>query len=164
MSNNTLHDFVAGDLALVEHTISQLLSATDLLCLELDHALSSVPAHPYDRLRYEYLEPNTQTISLSDIPDPINFCLSSISCEISAIADKYGDLFDLQVQALTAGRAQEVYSAFAMPSGDSFVIDKQQTARHLQFVDMVNHIPIQMIEEDPILVAKKILTQYTKMY
>ena len=164
MSINTLHNFVADDLAFVEHTISQLLSATDLLSLELDHALSSVPAHPYDRLRYEYLGPDSQPISLNDIPDPVNFCLSSVSCEISAIADKYGDLFDLHFHALTAGKIDEVYSAFAVPSGDCFVINKQQTANHLQFVDMINNIPLQMIEENPILVAKKILTQYTKMY
>jgi hypothetical protein len=164
MSINTLHNFVADDLALVEQTISQLLSATDLLSLELDHALSSVPAHPYERLKYEYLGSDSQPILLNNVPEPVDFCLSSISCQISAIADKYGDVFDLHFQALTAGRVEEVYSAFAMPSGDCFVIDKQQTANHLQFVDMINHIPLEMIEADPVMVAKKILTQYTKMY
>lgn len=164
MSINTLHNFVADDLALVEQTISQLLSATDLLSLELDHALSSVPAHPYDRLKHEYLGPDSQPISLSDIPEPVDFCLSSVSCQISAIAEKYGNLFDLHFQALTAGNVEEVYSAFAVPSGDHFVIDKQQTAKHLQFVDMINHIPLQLVDENPMLVAKKILTQYTKTY
>lgn len=164
LSAEPLYDFLAEDMKLYELTLAQILSSSDLLINEIDAMLSSIPIHPYDRLKAEYLGPDCPTISLNDIEVPECFCLSSVSCQITNIAERYSDLFDLQIQALSTDKIDQVYSAFAMPSGEDFVIDKDKTANHLQYVDMVNNIPLHLVDENPMLVAQKLLTQYIKMY
>jgi hypothetical protein len=159
-----LIDFTAEHRAVVESSIADILSASDELCAYFDAIIANTPVHPYERLMKEYISPDCQMLSLSDVTCPEDFCLSSVAAEITAIAVKYSDLFELHTQALSTDKMEEVYTAFAMPSGENFIVDSAKVTNHLQFVNMVNSIPLELVDADPVMVAKKLLTQYIKTY
>lgn len=164
ITDEQLYNYLVGDFTVADETVASILSSAEELCKHFDIMLSSIPVHPFERLKKEYLGNDCSYLSLSDVEVPENFCLSSISMSISSIADKYSNLFDLQVQALTSEKIDNLYNAFAVPSGDDFVIDNEKVAKHLQYVQMINNIPVHLIDENPMLVAQKLLTQYVNTY
>lgn len=168
-SNNNIEqtpliNFVESDLSFVELTLAQILSSSEDLCMQIDAMLSSIPVHPYERLKSQYLDSNTEFLHLTSIELPESFCLSSAELAFEQTMEKYNEQFELQVSALTSENIDNLYNAFSVASGDQFVIDDKRVANHLQFVQMCNSIPIQLIDRDPVGVAQRIVSQYLKMY
>ena len=163
ITDQQLFNFLSQDLEQANRTIAELLSASDQICFELDDLLSSIPIHPFDQLKQEYLV-DVPPLCLSSIEISSNFSLSAANQMLEQATEKLNEQFQMQVQALTSTTAENIHNAFAIMSGDTFVIDKQKTASHLQYVDMCNNIPIKLIEQDPMLVAQKLVSQYVKIF
>jgi hypothetical protein len=162
-----LTNFVESDLKLLDETITSLLSASELLCNELDIALSSIPIHPYYRLVHEHLDGEISPITLANIEAPESFNIETVTNQISCLAVKYGDQFETQTQKLTSFSTIEeenVCNAFAVLSGEKFVVEQEKVANHLKFIGFLNSIPPEAIDADPVGVAQKMLSQYLKMY
>lgn len=151
-SNQTLHH-VLSTLQNVKHT---LLSA-----------LTSVPAHPYEKFKKEFIDPETKPMLIEDICCPDDFCFKTCSNEICAISVELNQDWDQQICMLSCCDIVEqpnICNAFASLSEGTFVVDKQRASKHLQFVEMIKNIPIQLIEQQPYEVAKKLASQFVNVY
>lgn len=138
---------------------------------EIMHSLTSVPMHPYDRLKHEYLEDGYMPIDLDSVEVPEDFSPDTTIQAITAITQQYDDITDCQIQMLSSCIENKqpmndpnIGNVFTVLSGDAFVIDRPKMKSHLEFIEFLRNIPIYKIEQAPELVCKKILTQYLKSY
>ena len=159
-----LYDFVSGDLALADLTIAALLSATNNLLLSYQHELSSVPIHPYEKLKYDYLTADVAPIKLDDIATPVEFCSRTAVSQITSIAASYEDTFYAQVASLTSDECESTCNMFASLSENIFVVDRPKMTGHLQFVELLQNVPLQLIETQPEIIAQKLIAQFINTY
>jgi hypothetical protein len=157
----------------IDLVITSALTALDTFQHQIDAMLSATPLHPYEKLKALYLNSNEKCEMLCDIPAPQDFCLDTTYCCITAISENIQQNSLCQVQALTAQLEKEensdpdlegICNAFAELSGNTFVVNKQKMANHLKFLEMARNITIEQIESDPVEVARKVLSQYVKLY
>ena len=148
----------------LQGAIQALLSSTRQFRESFESAMSSIPAHPYERLKWEYFQPNEQFLKIEDIPTPTNFCPFTCTKELSAISAKFNETVSAQVCALTCENIPETCNAFAALSDNVFVVDSQKAKDHLQFLEMVRSIPMELVDQNPREVAQKILSQYITFF
>ena len=135
--------------------------------ITLNHSLTSVPVHPYERLKWQYLDQmGLSAIPFDQLPAPSAFDLTAVSKEISNISAKFSDGLLSRFESLTAGGIQDpnVGNVFSALSGDSYVIDDNRMSKHLMFLETVQHIPMGELERDPSGVTQKILNEFVKAY
>lgn len=161
---SNLINFVSQDLIDFNVTLDALLSASEELCHHFDAALSGIPIHPYERLKYDYLGNNFACISIDSVEVLPNFCPIAAVSDISAISVKYNETVDCQMRALTSNTTENECNVFAELSGDQFIIKHEKIANHLSFIEMVKNIPIQAIDANPELIAQKLISHYINTY
>ena len=155
---------VQSDIQSAYNTIRTLLSASESLRTQFNEALTGTPTHPYEKLKYNYGGKDFHPLTLNDIQEPVNFCCTAAVQEISAISDKFYDIADTQIRALSCDNLPNECNSFAILSGDQFVLQPDKLKNHINFLEFVKHIPIPLIESNPHMVAKKILYYYTTCY
>lgn len=148
-------------------TLQHILSSTKRVKEELLCSLSSIPTHPYQKLKKDYLK-ETDALLIEDVRLPENFCSFTCAQQISSISETLSNQWDLQVQRLSSennsNHAETLCNAFTTLSDNISVVDDLKITKHLQFVEMIRNIPIQLIEQQPNEVAQKIVSQYIKNY
>ncbi len=153
-------------------TLQNLLSAIRAKKEEMLASLSCSAVHPFEKLKQQYLSVDCKPITLKDINVPEDFCPNaSFSC-LTAINQKYTDHTYTAVRELTGNQDllnnPHIVSPFttlsSTVSGNDFIIDKKQVANHLQFLEFLKQIPLTELQQNPIEVSQKIVTQYIKSY
>lgn len=159
----------------VLQTLQDTLSTVKQFNQTFEESLSSVSDHPYDIYKNQYLGSDHITIELNNLPVPAKFCPQTCASEISAISHEFTNNFLTQINALSSLSldADEITSpiesmnAFTVLSatdeGDQIVLDHDRAKNYMSFIDMVKHVPIQMIEQNPQETAMKIISQYIKL-
>ena len=148
-------------------TIQTLLSSVRQIKQEYMYSLSCVPVHPYEKLKQQFIPSETKPLLIEEIKAPENFCIKTSSEQISAISCKMNERWSQQMCSLTSCTALEemqVCNAFASLSENTFVVDSEMAKNHLQFIEMIKNIPIQLIEQQPKEVAEKIISQFITIY
>jgi len=156
--------------------IQQVLSAAQIFNDDIQYSLTSVPAHPYDRLVYQYLGPNFVCPTIYELNIPQNYCPKEAVKEIINVKN---DLFDLQMTHLAAMSAevmdtnfygitsQNLNNAFAVLSttcdGDQYIINDKKLSEHLSFVETLKSIPTDYIEENSMEVAQKLIARFIEI-
>ena len=148
----------------LQGAIQALLSSTRQFRESFETAMSSVPAHPYERMKWEYFQPNEQFLKIEDIPVPNAFCPLTCAKELSSISVKFNETVNTQVNSLTCEDIPETCNAFATLSDNVFVVDSEKTKNHLNFLEMVRSIPMEMVEQNPREIAQKIVSQYINFF
>jgi hypothetical protein len=159
-----LSDMLYADIESANQAVQSLLSASEAFRMQFFDSLTSVPLHPYERLKYDCFGKEFKPLTLNEVEVSEGFsCVAAVQ-EISAISDKFHDITDVQVRALTCDDLPNECNAFAILSGNQFVIEKDKLSKHVNFLEFVKNIPISVIEANPIMVAQKITHQYIKAY
>jgi hypothetical protein len=148
----------------LQHVLSTLQTAKHTLL----EALSSLPAHPYEKYQKAYLDPNTLPLKLEDVCCPEDFSSTTCSKQICAISIELNEDWNRQLCALSCCETLEEQSnlsnAFMSLSEGKFVVDRKRSADHLRFIEMVRNIPINLIEQQPYEVAKRLASQFVITY
>ena len=157
-------------------TIQSLLSAAQVLKQTLFDAAFGGPICPYEKTLVEYLGPNFICPTIQELALPQNFSVQSAVSSISVIGEQYNKTMLTQLDVMSAEAAdmsfpgitsQHLGNAFAVLStttnGEEFVVDREKTARHLEFAEIVRNIPIEYIIDNPIVVAQKLIARYTEI-
>ena len=171
-------DKIAEDLALIQaeyplsireqadHTIQHVLSSLKQLQTSADSTLSGVPVHPYEKMKWEYLEPNYTPPSLADVQVPDSFSLSTVYASLTAFGKTMTDNTMTALMSLSSGTVVDpnAIHAFAVLSGDAFVVDKDLSRGHLQFLEFAKNIPLDAVNQNPLETAQKVLTLFSQTY
>lgn len=155
-------DEIAG----LKQTIQTLLSSVREARESSSTALSASFLHPFEKLKLEYLGPDAVPLRIDDICVPFDFTFQSIVPALSCVKESQQALVDQQMAILQkeGPNHPHIGNAFAVLSGDQLVIDREKTAKHLQFVDMISKIPIETIISDPLNVARKVLWKFFEIH
>jgi hypothetical protein len=157
-------------------TINQLVSSAQAMTANLTSSLTAVPAHPYERLVYDYLGPNFVCPSIKDLTIPADFTPQKCLADIEQISKNISQLQTSQFARLSTEvldtsfygiTSENLNNAFAILSstdrGDQYVLESNKISNHLQFIETVKAIPTNYILENPIEVAKKMLTEFVRL-
>lgn len=148
----------------LQGAIQALLSSTRQFRENFEASMSAIPPHPYERLKWEYFQPNEQFLKIEDVPVPTNFCPFTSMNEISGISAKFNDIMNCQVSALSCQDVEHACNVFTTLSDNVFVVDTEKTKAHLNFLEMVRSIPMELVDQNPREVAQKIVSQYIKFF
>ena len=153
-------------------TVQALLSSVRATRQEREAALSAVPSNPFDRLKLEYLGSDYKSITLQDLPQPLDFKPSHVAQSIEGIRETFNKTAHSHCEYLLSntnsitcanlGHAFAVLSSTA--DGDQFIIDKQKYANELKFADLMCNMTLDEVEENPIIAARKILSYYIDLH
>jgi len=148
-------------------TIQETLSSARELNSAFKASLSSIPVHPYDFYKQQYIEPDYVPITFEQVEAPADFCHKTCLCQISAISQQFSKNVLTQVEALSTGKVPDDCNAFmglsATENGEEFVVDRERAGNYLKFVEMIKTIPIEAVNRNPEELAKKVISQYIKM-
>lgn len=175
----SLPTLLQKDKAKAQRLIGQLVSSAKEIKNTLTHTLTSVPIHPYERLIYDYLGSGfvPATIYEYSVPEQFNpiLCLR----ELEKISRKTSQVemthyACISAEALKPGfdgsfDTENLNNIFAVPTKDSdgnqaFVIDKPRLIEHLKFVEMAKRIPAEYIVNNPLAVAKILISEFIRIH
>ena len=156
--------YSSPSLACLQETLQQVLSSSRLLREQFQFELSALPIHPYQKLLAQYFEPGEQVLSIENVPTPLSFNPITTTSQITAISKKFYEATIEQANALTAENIPETCNAFAVLSGEEFIVDHQRVKNHLTFLEMSKAITVEMIEKNPQEVAKRVLSEFVRLY
>jgi hypothetical protein len=155
-------------------TIEDLLRESHLIQQQIKDVILTGPTCPYEKTLEEYLGPNFICPSIDDIEMPRRFQYIEAVKILDETSKKYEDMFIEHVRAMSAESmdmnvvgitSENLGHAFAelteTPEGPKYIVNKQKTAQHLAFAEIVRNIPTQYIIENPIIVAQKLVSYYT---
>lgn len=149
-------------------TIQQVLSGIKEKRLSLVHSLTSTPFHPYEKLKYMYLDQHGLSgTNLQDLPPVSAFNLVTVTNDLTAINQNMMDSILLRMPSLTSTSIfdnPEAGNVFATLSGDTYVVDDERITKHLQHIEMVKHITVEEIDKNPVEVAQKLLHHFVQTY
>jgi hypothetical protein len=156
--------------------INEMLSTINTLKQDFQTKQEKEVVCPYEKTKIEYLGSNFIVPTIQDLTIPVNFCEKIAANSTLVIGRHYTDLMITKLQQMSAEAAdpsfegiktQALGNAFSVLSataqGEMWVEDRKKTAAHLEFAEIVRNIPIKDILEDPITIAKKLLTRFMEI-
>lgn len=148
----------------LNETVSAILNNLRGTRLSLNNFLTSVPTHPYEKLKHEYLNtPECSANTFENLPPVTNFNQDVMSKQLSAIREKIRNDFQIKIPSLTSVnllQQPELMNVFSVLSGEKYVVDKAKVAKHLQHIEMIKSIPLDQIQKNPIEIAQKVITHF----
>ena len=143
-----------SDLTSLTHTVTSLEQ-------EMTAALSAVPLHPYERLKYDYFGADYVFKKFEDVEEvddiPLDNCLEYIK-------NKNKELMCTAFHNLTCCDEEKVRTAFTQMSCGCVIPDHDKQRNYIEFTEMVRNIPINSITDFNYLpIAKKLISEYIKV-
>jgi hypothetical protein len=124
-------------------------------------ALSSIPMHPYQRLLWEYFEPDHKFKTIDDVPEP-DFI--PVDETLKYIEQKTNSLNQTALHNLTCCPEQQIRTGFGFLSAGEVVYDLEKQKNYLEFFEMVRRIDPQTLTMENInTINKKIIAEYLKV-
>ena len=156
-------------------TVQALLSSVRATRQEREAALSAVPSNPFDRLKLEYLGSDYKSITLQDLPQPLDFNpngVLQVSQTIEGIRETFNKTAHSHCEYLLSNTNSITCSnlghAFATLSstadGDQFIIDKEKFANQIKFADFICNLDLSQVEENPVLAAQRIVRYFAELH
>jgi hypothetical protein len=158
MDETSLQELSSALISQLNVTAAELLSALE--------GLSSVPIHPYDRLKYDYFDTDHQFKTINDIETPESFCIHTCIATLTGAHEQQQQQFATHYDYLDKFEEHSnLGHAFATITEDGqFVVDKERTKNFIEFHEIVRTIPIDSItQENSLEIAHKLLNHYTKI-
>lgn len=151
--------------------IDELVAKARATKQEFIKEFSEGPIHPYEQMIQEYLGKNFKPKIVEELTIEPNIDPLLVLAEITDLSRNLQEKAMLQVrqivdQAMDTSfpgiTAEALGTAFATLSGDKFIVDKEMTKRHLEFVENIRAIPASYIVEHPYEAAKRILSEFKR--
>lgn len=182
-SGSVFDEFEVNPLVLADRntalqTIQEILSTAQLLKLQIQQSpWLSGPACPYEKTLIEYLGPSYIVPTINDLAFPKEFSVEKSVKSIVNISKHFDDKLMSHVQIMSAEAADTSFAgitsenlghAFAVTSatanGQELVVDREKTAKHLEFVELIRHIPTEYILQNPLIVAQKLVSRFIEIH
>jgi hypothetical protein len=127
----------------------------------VEQCLSSIPTHPYERLKYEYFGPDYKFKCLDDIEEPEKVPYERC---MEFIKQKNNELMSTTFHNLTCNEEDTICTGFSFLSGDKFLPDYTRQKKYIEFLEMTRNIPLNSItDENYLSIAKKLITEYVRV-
>lgn len=124
-------------------------------------ALSSIPTHPYQRMLFEYFEPDHKFKTIDEVPEPD---VIPIEESMKYIELKAQQLNQTAMHNLTCCPQDQIRAGFGCLSGGEVVYDFEKQKNYLEFFEMVRRIdPRSLTLENINTISKKIIAEYLKV-
>lgn len=130
------------------------------------------PVCPYQKTLDQYLGVDFKCPSITDIILPPTFSLPAIKNQITQFQIKTETKMLDHLEIMTKEAADTTFpgitsenlgNAFAILSGNKYVIDKAKLSQHLEFGEIIRNLPQKYIEEQPYLTAFRVLARYSEI-
>lgn len=167
------HPLIVADREAALLTIQSLLSTALEIKQQLLGKIFEGPVCPYQKTLNEYLGANYKAPAIQDLEYPVDFSVQNAVTTLAEISNKHNDTLLTHLDLMSAEASdtgfvgitsQNLGNAFAVLSttanGQEFLIDRQKTAKHLEFAEIVRNIPSDYIVQNPLVVAHKLLSHY----
>jgi hypothetical protein len=173
MNSNTVIDQLSGlftsaltalqspEFLSVRHDLTSLTHTVTSLEQEVTASLSSIPIHPYERLKYDYFGTDYTFKTLDDLEEPEDIPFEKC---IDVLKEKNKDLMSTSFHNLTCCDEEKCMTAFSYTSCDCILPDHEKQKNYIEYVEIVRSIPLDSINADNYLsIAKKLIGQYFKV-
>jgi hypothetical protein len=145
----------------IKENLSSFTHAVTSLEHTVENCLSSIPVHPYERLRYEYFGSDYKFKTLEDIEEPEK--LPYEKC-LEYVKQKNEEVIFTTFHNLTCSEENQIHTAFTCCSGDKVIPDHKRQGRYIEFLEMARNIPLNSItDENCQTIAKKLIAEYMRV-
>lgn len=121
--------------------------------------LSSVPIHPYERLKYDLFGKDYTFKTIDDIETPTDFNLETCTCQLTSITQQ---THDMSLSSLSAFNTAVQTGTL---TGEQIPLLPPDTIRHnLEFVEIVKTLSLHDVQTKPMEVAQKLTSYYIKNF
>jgi len=146
-------------------TLETMLSGSQQLRRDLQIALSSIPAHPYEKLKNNLLGSDFVPLTIDELSSDKDFCPTTCLNNICDISIKLNTNVMSHFYTVTSGNLSAMdCNAFielsTTTNGEEFVVNSKRSSGYLSMLETIKHIPITLLEKDPHSVAKKLISHY----
>ena len=148
--------------------LNDILSATQTI-LGIANEYNNDTICPYKQTIIEHLGTDYTPVPIRNIIVPQNFSIQKASEDIKeyvaasheATLKQYQTMCELASSANFDGTFSPCLgNAFAVLSGDEYIIDKNRLKKHLDFLESLDTITEEDLDADPIKIAKQLLYKY----
>jgi hypothetical protein len=130
------------------------------------NALSGVPLHPYDQLKYNIYGPEYKDIefkTLEDVPEPESFKPEEVVLAVT------GKIQNMQKTLLeNADRPPHLFTNTVLNtiSGENIIPDIDKYKKHIDFIELIKQMPSvsELNNEQIMSYAKKVVSEFVKSY
>lgn len=151
----------------ISAVIQNLFEQTNLTStLSALNALSSLPLHPYDRLKYDIYGPEYKDIkfkTVDDIPTPVNFTPEVM---LQAVVEKTQSLQKTLLENIDRGPELFTNTILNTVSGDKIIPNIDMHKKHIEFIELIRQIPVgtNLSNEQILNYSKKIISEFVNTY
>lgn len=145
----------------IKENLSSFTHMVTSLEQTVECCLSSIPVHPYERLKYDYFDKDHVFKSLDDIEEPEKIPYERC---IEYIKQKSNEVLSTTFHNLTCCEEDKIYTAFVCCSGDKMLPDHNRQKNYIGFLETTKNISLDDItDENYMSVAKKLISEYIKV-
>ena len=145
----------------IRENLSSFTHVVTSLEQTVESCLSSIPVHPYERLRYQYFGPDYKFKTLEDIEEPEK--LPYEKC-LEYVKQKNEEVLQTTFHNLTCCEEDQIHTAFTCCSGDKILPDYKRQGKYIEFLEMARNIPLNSItNENCQSIAKKLIAEYMRV-
>jgi hypothetical protein len=158
---NTLSFFETPEFQKIKHDVTSFTHMVTSLDRDVTANLSSIPIHPYERLKYDYFGPDyTYNKTIDDIEDPGDFYREK---SLEFLKNKRKELLSTSFHNLTCCEEDRIYTAFTITSGEQILPDRARQRSYIEFLELARSIPIDSItDENCMVIGRKLLAEFVK--
>ena len=164
-----LQKLLSKDKQKAQQLIQNLVQKAREVKQELLKDLANKPIHPYEQMIQDYLgrKFKPKPVEEMDIdrdldPQKVLLHINELSRQLHEnsmvkATMMFKEAMDTSFPGITS---EALGTAFGVLSGNVFVVDKEMTKRHLEFVENIRAIPIENFVIRPYETAKRILSEF----
>jgi hypothetical protein len=147
--------------------IQNILDQTNLtLTLSALNTLSSIPLHPYDRLKYDVYGPEYKDIkfkTIDEVPIPTNFTPEEM---LQGVINKTQSIQRTLLENIDRSPEQFTNTILNTVSGDKITPNVDMHKKHIEFVELIRQIPVsaELTNQQILDYSKKIISEFVKTY
>ena len=140
------------------HSFTHLVTSLEYT---VENCLSSIPTHPYDRLKYQYFESGHKFKTLEDLEEPEK--LPYEKC-LEYVKQKNEEVLLTTFHNLTCCEEDQIHTAFTCCSGNKILPDFNRQGKYIEFLELTKNISLEDItNENCQSIAKKLIAEYMKI-
>ena len=132
---------------------------TDSSILSALHELSSVPVHPYERLKYDTFGKDFTFKTINDLEAPTDFDPNTYMQQLTCITDK-----TQQTSLSSLSSFAEVVQTGSLTACQVEIIPQPVLRHNLEFIEIVKSLNIEDVKARPMEIAQKLTSFYIKGY
>ena len=130
------------------------------------------PLHPYEQMIHQYLGKDFKPKTIEEMPVEQDIDPLKVIAHITELSRSLQEKSMLQVRMIVDQALDTTFpgitsealgTAFAVLSGNEFVIDHDMTARHLEFCENLRNVSVEYVIARPYDAAKRILSEFMRV-